>query len=163
MSNSVVENQTKQVEAFLQDVVSVMTEYMNHHTIISLLEESENGNKEYYEGLLAGMRRLLVFCEEGLDACRVLVKSTPFRKGAAERMLYKIYHQVICEFFTPKNDYWYENSRSAYTGKNAIAFTMTPPFSVQQLMKSLEGKFQAMREELEYYETDYQTKMIQSQ
>jgi hypothetical protein len=61
MSNSVVENQTKQVEAFLQDVVSVMTEYMNHHTIISLLEESENGNKEYYEGLLAGMRRLLVF------------------------------------------------------------------------------------------------------
>ena len=27
-------------------------------------------------------------------------------------------------------------------------------------MKNLEGKFQLMREELEYYETDYQTKML---
>ena len=27
-------------------------------------------------------------------------------------------------------------------------------------MENLEGKFQLMREELEYYETDYQTKML---
>ncbi|MFD3446164.1 DUF3907 family protein [Microbacteriaceae bacterium 4G12] len=162
MSNSIVETQTKQVELFLQDAVVTLTEYANHHTITSIMEETEEGKKEYYEGLLAALRRLLVFCEEGLDACRVLLQSSEFRKSAAERTLYKIYHQVISEFFSPKNDYWYENSRSAYTGKNAIAFPMTPPPSVQQLMKALEGKFQTIREELEYYETDYQTKMIQS-
>ncbi|MCP8968708.1 YpuI family protein [Ectobacillus ponti] len=163
MSNSIVENQTKQVESFLQETVTAMTHYLNHHTIGSLLGEAEEGNQPYYEGLLATMRRLLVFCEEGLDACRVLLQSKPFRKGAAERMLYKIYHQVICEFFSPKHDQWYENSRSAYTGRNAIAFHMAPPPSLKELIRSLEGKFQAMREELEYYETDYQTKMIQSQ
>ncbi|MFX3624726.1 MAG: YpuI family protein [Ectobacillus sp.] len=163
MSNSVVENQTKQVEAFLQDVVTIMTDYVNHHTITSLLAEVKEGDKKYFEGILASLRRLLVFCEEGLDACRVLLKSSSFRKNAAERTLFKIYHQVISEFFSPKNDYWFENSRSAYTGKNAIAFPLTPPPSVKELMRTLEGKFQTMREELEYYETDYQTKIIQSQ
>ena len=39
-------------------------------------------------------------------------------------------------------------------------FQQTPPASLEQVMKSLEGKFQLMREELEYYETDYQTKML---
>ncbi|EAO51885.1 Hypothetical protein RBTH_01895 [Bacillus thuringiensis serovar israelensis ATCC 35646] len=90
----------------------------------------------------------------------VLLNSQPFRKTAAEKILYKIYHQVIAEFFSPKSDYWYENSRSAYTGKNSIVFQQTPPASLGQVMKSLEGKFQLMREELEYYETDYQTKML---
>jgi hypothetical protein len=163
MSNTIVYNQTKQVAAFLHEVVTVMTEYVNNHTITSLTEETEHANKPYYEGLLSGIRRLLVFCEEGLDACRVLLQSEPFRKNGAERTLFKIYHQVIAEFFSPKNDYWYENSRSAYTGKNAITFTMTPPPSIQKLMKELEGKFQTIREELEFYETDYQTKIQQSQ
>ncbi|WP_028400443.1 DUF3907 family protein [Ectobacillus panaciterrae] len=162
MSNSIVENQTKQVEVFLQEVVAIMTEYANHHTITSLLTEEREGDKLYFEELLATVRRLLVFCEEGLDACRVLLKSSPFRKNAAEHTLYKIYHQVVAEFFSPKNDCWFENSRSAYTGKNAIAFPALSPSSIQDLMKILEGKFQAMREELEYYETDYQTKIIQS-
>lgn len=162
MSNSIVENQTKQVEVFLHEVVTVLTEYVNHHTIISLLEEERNGDRTYFEGLMAALRRLLVFCEEGLDACRVLLKGSQFRRNAAERTLYKIYHQVISEFFSPKNDYWFENSRSAYTGKNAIAFPQLTPPSIQNLTKLLEGKFQAMREELEYYETDYQTKMMQS-
>ena len=39
------------------------------------------------------------FCEEGQDACFVLLNSQPFRKTAAEKILYKIYHQVIAEFF----------------------------------------------------------------
>ncbi|TKI93727.1 DUF3907 family protein, partial [Bacillus cereus] len=43
---------------------------------------------------------------------------------------------------------------------NSIVFQQTPPASLEQVMKSLEGKFQLMREELEYYETDYQTKML---
>lgn len=160
MSNLMVENQTQQVSEFLKEVITVMTDYVNHHTLPSLLEESPEGNKDYYEGLLSALRRLLVFCEEGLDACLVLLSSQPFRKTAAEKTLYKIYHRVIAEFFSPKNDQWYENSRSAYTGKNSIVFQQIPPYSITKVMKELEGKFQTMREELEYYETDYQTKVL---
>ncbi|MGR5874378.1 DUF3907 family protein [Bacillus pacificus] len=45
-------------------------------------------------------------------------------------------------------------------GKTPSFFQQTPPASIEQVMKNLEGKFQLMREELEYYETDYQTKML---
>lgn len=161
MSNLMVENQTRQVTVFLEEVIEVITKYVNNHTLPLLLEETPEGDEQYFAGLLASIRRLLVFCEEGLDACCVVMNNEPFRKNAAQRTLYKIYHQVIAEFFSPKNDYWYENSRSAYTGKNSIAFQKQPPFSIERMMQELEGKFQMLREELEYYETDYQTKMIQ--
>jgi hypothetical protein len=162
MSNSIVYSQTQQVEQFLQDVVLVVREYLNETNIKMLTEEGTDEHKAYYEGILGSLRRLLVFCEEGLDASRILLKSNPFRKSAAENTLYAIYHQCIAEFFSPKSDLWYENSRSAYTGKNAITFTTEPPASIKSLLASLESKFQTMREDLEYYETDYRTKMMQS-
>ncbi|MGR5908305.1 DUF3907 family protein [Bacillus paranthracis] len=160
MSNLMVENQTEQVSMFLEDVIHLITNYVNYHTLPSLLEETPAGNEQYYKGLLASIRRLLVFCEEGHDACFVLLNSQPFRKTAAEKILYKIYHQVIAEFFSPKSDHWYENSRSAYTGKNSIVFSTNTTCICRGSNEELEGKFQLMREELEYYETDYQTKML---
>jgi hypothetical protein len=108
------------------------------------------------------LRKLLVYCEEGLDACSVILQSEPFQKATAEKTLYRIFHQCIEEFFSPKNDAWFEDSRSAYTGRNSIKFYKAVPESVQELVKGLEGEFQRVREELEYYETDYRTKMIQS-
>jgi len=66
------------------------------------------------------------------------------------------------EFFSPKNDAWYEDSRSAYTGRNSIKFYKEVPESLRQLVKGLEGEFQRIREDLEFYETDYRTKIIQS-
>ncbi|MDG4656050.1 DUF3907 family protein [Ectobacillus antri] len=162
MTNVIVENQTKQVELYLREVIDILTEYANNHTIGAIHDEAPQGDIVYYKELLATVRRLLVYCEEGSDACKVVIMSVPFRKQAAERILYKIYHQVIAEFFSPKNDCWFENSRSAYTGKNAIAFPRQAPPSIQLLLKKLEGKFQHLREELDYYETDYQTKITQS-
>ena len=64
------------------------------------------------------------------------------------------------EFFTPRSDVWYEDSRSAYTGAHAIRFQKDAPASVDNLLKNLEGSFQRIREELDYYENDYRTKMM---
>lgn len=162
MGNNIVKSQTEQVEIFLKETVSKLNAFLNNMTITSLVAEN-NGDKVYYESLLTNLRRLSVFCEEGLDACQVVLADENFRKAAAEKTLYRIYHQCIEEFFSPKNDAWYENSRSAYTGKNSIIFRKTPSTSIESLLASLEGGFQSVREELEYYETDYRTKMIQSQ
>ncbi|MFD1738816.1 YpuI family protein [Bacillus salitolerans] len=163
MGNTIVQNQLKQVESFLQDTVTLISAYLDDTTISSLQSElNSTTNGDYCKLLLSGLRRLVVFCEEGLDACQVVLRNEPFRKPAAEKTLYKIYHQCIEEFFSPKNDVWHENSRSAYTGKNAIKFAEEAPSSTQLLFSKLEGKFQGVREELEYYETDYRTKMAQS-
>lgn len=162
MSNSIAHSQSILVRDFLDHVVKEIGSYLNKTTMESLLTEEPDGKLNHYDGILASLRRLYVFCDEGLDACNVILNAEEFRKAASEKTLYWIYHQCIQEFYSPKNDKWFEDSRSAYTGKNAIKFYETTPESIKKLMASLEKDFQEIREELEYYETDYRTKILQS-
>ncbi|MFZ3588583.1 DUF3907 family protein [Bacillus sp. DJP31] len=162
MGNDIVHSQIEQVEQFLKDTVVLVSDFLNETTISSLKNEGSLEQEKYYKLLLSGLRKLVVNCEEGLDACQVVLLNNSFLKPVAEKTLYRIYHQCIEEFFSPKSDVWAENSRAAYTGKNAITFSEKAPESIQLLFSKLEGKFQGIREELEYYETDYRTKMLQS-
>ncbi|SEM86583.1 Protein of unknown function [Mesobacillus persicus] len=161
MGNKIVETQIKEVKDFLGQTVSSLEDFLNTTTLESL-EAEESGNDEYYKRVLSTIRKLTVYCEEGLDACQVIDKAQPFSKAAAEKTLYRIYNHCIEEFFSPKSDAWYEDSRSAYTGKNSIKFREGIPMSLRKLVASLEADFQKIREELEYYETDYRTKMLHS-
>ncbi|WP_282172695.1 YpuI family protein [Cytobacillus firmus] len=161
MGNSIVKSQMEDVKNFLGNSVAAFEDFLNNTTIKDL-EAEQQVNANYYKSILSHVRKLLVYCEEGLDASTIILKSEPFQKGAAEKTLYRIYHQCIEEFFSPKNDAWFENSRSAYTGKNSIQFHDEVPDSLKSMFRQLEGEFQRVREELEYYETDYRTKMIQS-
>ncbi len=161
MGNTLVKSQLKEVEEFLTSTIGIIEGYLNETT----LSQINAGNKEelpYHKLVLSNLRKLLVFSEESLDACKIILQSEPFPKAAAEKTLYRIYHQCIVEFFSPKNDAWYEDSRSAYTGRNSIKFYKEVPDSLRQLVKGLEGEFQRIREDLEFYETDYRTKIIQS-
>nr|MDF9458717.1 DUF3907 family protein [Bacillus pumilus] len=74
--------------------------------------------------------------------------------------LHRIYNQCIEEFFTPKKDTWYEDSRSAYTGKSNIVFHHEVSAEIKRLFSSLEKDFLAMREELEYTTSHQQMKMV---
>ncbi len=161
MGNSLVKSQLNDVGSFLSTTIKSLENYLNETTITQMNQHLE-GDAGYYKLILSNLRKLLVYCEESLDACNVILQSEPFQKAAAEKTLYRIFHQCIEEFFSPKNDAWFEDSRSAYTGKNSIKFYKKVPDDLQQLVKGLEGEFQRIREELEYYETDYRTKMIQS-
>lgn len=161
MGNKIVETQIKEVKDFLGQTVLSLEGFLNTTTLDSL-EAEESGNDEYYKRVLSTIRKLTVYCEEGLEACQVIDKAQPFSKAAAEKTLYRIYNHCIEEFFSPKSDAWYEDSRSAYTGKNSIKFRESIPMSLRKLVASLEADFQKIREELEYYETDYRTKMLHS-
>ncbi|MBM7701673.1 DUF3907 family protein [Metabacillus iocasae] len=162
MGNTMVKSQLELVEQKLLISKESLNAFLNNTTITSLQHEQKE-DLETYKLLLSSLRRLAVFCEEGLDACHVITHTEPFRKAAAEKTLYRIYHQCIEEFFNPKHDLWFEDSRSAYTGRNSIKYRFVPPTSISKLMVSLESDFQLMREELQFYETDYITKMKQSQ
>lgn len=160
LGNSMVKVQVVDVKVFLEKTVTGLESFLNSTTIDQLVADKQ-GDETYYKSILSNLRKLLVNCEEGLDACSVILQSETFPKGAAEKTLYRIYHKCIEEFFSPKNDVWFEDSRSAYTGKNSIKFQMDVPDRILQLLKGFEGDFQQIREELEYYETDYRTKMVQ--
>jgi hypothetical protein len=161
LGNSIVKSQLEDVRNFLGNTVDRLEQFLNE-TTYSKLQQEKSGDETYYKGLLSSIRRLLVNCEEGLEACQIVLKNEVFHKAAAEKTLYRIYHQCIEEYFAPKSDRWFEDSRSAYTGKNSIKFHSEVPESITAPLKDLEGGFQAIREELEFYETDYRTKMMQS-
>lgn len=161
MGNTLVNTQLNDVKLFLSKAILTIENFLNDTTIKQFKLEIEEDQK-YLQLIFSNLRKLVVFSEEGLEACSVILQSEPFQKATAEKTLYKIYHQCIEEFFAPKNDAWFEDSRSAYTGKNAIKFYREVPEPIKQLVRNLEGGFQQIREELEYYETDYRTKMMQS-
>lgn len=161
LSNSMLQTQLEEAMMFLENAVSLVGEYLNEKNY-HLLQQELSGDEQYYKSLLSNMRRLEVFCADGHEACKIVLNNEIFHKGAAEKTLYRIYHQCIEEFFSPKNDAWYEDSRSAYTGRNSIKFHKNVPASFMHLTNQLESGFQSLREDLEYYETDYRTKMLQS-
>lgn len=161
MGNTIVKSQMEDVKIFLAKTIAELEDYANENTLSGLLSENQ-GDKEYYKLLLANLRKLLVYSEEFWDSCTVILQSETFPKAAAEKTLYRIYHQCIEEFFSPKNDAWFEDSRSAYTGNNSIKLRQNAPNSLTMLLAGLEGEFQRVREDLQYYETDYRTKMMQS-
>jgi uncharacterized membrane protein YcgQ (UPF0703/DUF1980 family) len=161
MGNTLVKTQLNDVKGFLGRTIEILEEYLNETTLSQLNLDNEEDRK-YHKLIFSNLRKLIVYSEEGLDACSVILQGSTFQKAAAEKTLYKIYHQCIEEFFSPKNDAWFEDSRSAYTGRNSIKFYRNVSEDIVNTVKSLESEFQRIREELEYYETDYRTKMIQS-
>lgn len=161
MGNMIVESQINEVTKHLAKTIHSIEQFLNE-TTLDMLVNDHIDKLDYYKLFLSQCRKVLVYSEEGFDEAQIIQKATPFPKQIAEKILYKIYHQCIEEFFSPKSDVWYEDSRAAYTGKNAICFRqeVTPP--IHLLFQQLEGGFQYLREELEYYETDYKTKLLQS-
>ncbi len=161
MGNSIVKAQVGEVMLFLGETVQILEDFLNQTTLDDF-KQGASEDTDYHKSLLSNLRRLEVYCTEGLEACKIINKNKTFHKGAAEKTLYTIYHQCVEEFFSPRNDVWFEDSRSAYTGKNSIKFHQEVPDSFKGLVKELESGFQTIREDLEYYETDYRTKMLQS-
>jgi hypothetical protein len=161
MGNMIVEAQIDDVTKHLVKTIDYLERFLNDTTLDMLVNDHKD-KFEYYKVFLSQCRKILVYSEEGYEEAKMIQKVTPFPKQIAEKTLYKIYHQCIEEFFSPKSDVWYEDSRAAYTGKNAICFREEVSSSIHQLFLQLEVSFQHLREELEYYETDYKTKLLQS-
>ncbi|MCY8909419.1 DUF3907 family protein [Bacillus atrophaeus] len=151
MGNSMVKTQTKETGEFLSKVVTTVNNYLNQTTLSSMQADLPL-EEEYCRDVLSTLRRMSVFCEGGAEACRLLLHHEPFQDKRAENTLYKVYHQCIEEFFMPKKDTWFENSRAAYTGNSAIQFYQAVPASLQELLTALSPDFLHMREELAHYE-----------
>lgn len=161
MGNDLVKQQLQFTMENMKDISKEIRAFLNGIRLVDLMAEKPETSKADFELILDQFRRLLVFFEEGRESGNLLLRSENFRKGAAEKTLYWIFHQCVEEFFQPHYDVWYEDSRAAYTGKNAIRFRNEVPDSIKTMVKNIEGPLQAVREELEYYETDYRTKIKQ--
>ena len=90
MGNDLVESQLTLAKDTLTTICDKLAYYLNETTITEMLNEGQESEKEYYQSLLSSIRRVLVFCEEGTEACEVILNGKTFRKVAAEKTLFWI-------------------------------------------------------------------------
>ncbi len=149
MTTTLLRAETEKAAVFLENIVKKLTDYVNSTTIDSLRQEGVFDHS-YLLGLLKATRRLLVFCEEGLDACKNILQTASCEEEFMKQVLDKIYFQCIERFFHPKNDVWYENSRSSYSDEHCIVFRKTVPPTYSSFIYSIELEFQLIREQMEH-------------
>ncbi|AOM82755.1 DUF3907 family protein [Salisediminibacterium beveridgei] len=163
MGNELVKEQLVSTVELLKKTSDDIRFFLNEESIHSILGNMEEAKQEDVELILDQLRRLLVYFDEGRESGQLLLTSEKFRKNAAEKTLFWVFHQCVEEFFQPHYDVWYEDSRAAYTGKNAIRFRSEVSDNLKNLIRSIEGPLQEIREDLDYYETDFRTKMKQQE
>lgn len=163
MGNELVKEQLETTVTLLKETSLNIRTFLNQETVASQVKNAAGSSQEDIELLFDQLRRLLVYFDEGMESGQLLLKSEKFRKTAAEKTLFWVFHQCVEEFFQPHYDVWYEDSRAAYTGKNAIHFRTEVSEQLKELIRSIEGPLQEMREDLDYYETDFRTRLRQQE
>lgn len=144
----------------LKKVSMELEKFLNQVTLSSLVEQSGDPEEyeTYYRHYLSDFRHLLVYCENAYEKLGVCLRRARFNPEFAEEALYKVYHSCITNFYYPKGEVYDEDGRYSYTGQDCIIFRKTVTPELQNLTLSLSRVFEQMREELQYYETDYITK-----
>lgn len=145
----------------LKEVNRMLEEFLNYNHVPKLLEESsrEEGMEQYVKEYLSDLRHLLVSCEIGYEKVSLVLRRARFNEEFAEKVLHEVVHVCIYNFYYPKNEVYEEDGRYSYTHHDAIQFRKPPADSLRKLTISLSKIFEELRDELEYYETDYETRM----
>ncbi len=159
MLSADIRDLTETASERLKAAVLLLEPFLNNNGMMQLTDGDEtDAAKEYYSGLLADLRHLLVFCEVHIDKLWVLHRRTQSSDEHAARALYEVYHQCVNAFYYPKHECYSEDGRYAYTGQDAMRFRYKPDSNVRILVLELAKTFEELRDELAFYESDYMTK-----
>ncbi|CAG7620221.1 YpuI family protein [Paenibacillus allorhizosphaerae] len=152
-----VKNVCETTRTKLSEAIGKMETFLNGHALQQLNTDNDEAMEEFYKGFLTDTRHLLVFCEVAYEKLGVALRRPNFNVDYSEKVLYEVYHNCVNSFFYPKNECYSEDGRYAYTGQDAIRFRKKPVRVVRDLTIELSKLFEALREDLSYYETDYIT------
>lgn len=141
----------------LKEVCEKLEHFLNHSSLPQLLSRNTGATEEYYKGYLSDLRYLLVHCEVAYEKLGVALRRPKFNIDYSEKILYEVVHTCVYNFFYPRSEAYEEDGRRAYTGKDAIKFREEPASELMEVTISLSKIFEYLREELNYYETDYIT------
>jgi len=144
----------------LKKVSMELERFLNQVTLASLVEKSGDPEEynAYYRTYLSDLRHLLVYCENTYEKLGVALRRARFNEEFAEEVLHQVYHLCVNNFYYPKGEVYDEDGRYSYTGQDAIIFRKQVTPELKQLTLSLSKVFEQLRDDLQYYETDYITK-----
>ncbi len=144
----------------LKKVGMELERFLNQVTLASLVQKSGDPEEyeTYYRNYLSDLRHLLVYSENAYEKIGVCLRRARFNEEFAEEALYQVYHTCVNNFYYPKGEVYDEDGRYSYTGQDAIIFRKEVTPELRALTVSLSKVFEQMRDDLQYYETDYITK-----
>ncbi len=144
----------------LKKVSMELERFLNQVTLAGLVSQSGDPEEyeDYYRSYLSDLRHLLVYCENAYEKLGVCLRRSRFNEEFAEEVLYQVYHTCVNNFYYPKGEVYDEDGRYSYTGQDAIIFRKNVTPELRNLTLSLSKVFEQLRDELQYYETDYITK-----
>ncbi|MCS1350082.1 YpuI family protein [Mechercharimyces sp. CAU 1602] len=159
--------QTKQLcemtRQSLKEVNEQLAAFLDYTHIPQLIAESGTATEkevemeQYYRHFLSDLRHLNVSCEMAYETISLVLRRAKFNREFADKVLYEVVHTCIYNFYYPRHECYEEDGRYTYTGQDAIRFRYPPAPSLHKVTISLSKAFEGLREELEYYETDYMT------
>ncbi|WP_131924437.1 DUF3907 family protein [Hazenella coriacea] len=143
----------------LRNAKEQLENFLNYNSVHELMEEnsSDPDTEKYICEFLSDLRHLVVVCELGYEKISLVLRRATFSEDFANKVLGEIVHSCVYGFYYPRNEVYEEDGRYSYTAQDAIRFREATPSSLQQLVFSLSKIFEYLRDELEYYETDYFT------
>lgn len=143
----------------LKKVCMELEKFLNQTSLPQLVQSSPDPEEyeSYFRNYLSDFRHLLVNCENAYERLGITLRRAKFNKEFAEENLYLVYHTCVNLFFYPKGEVYEEDGRNSYTGRDAILFHKQVPPELKNLTLGLSKTFEFLRDELQYYETDYVT------
>ncbi|AMA72431.1 MULTISPECIES: DUF3907 family protein [Aneurinibacillus] len=143
----------------LKKVCMELEKFLNTTTLNQLVQASSDPEQyeSYYRDYLSDLRHLLVNCENAYEKLGICLRRARFNKEFAEEALYLVYHTCVNLFFYPKGEVYEEDGRNSYTGRDAIIFHKEVTPELKALTLGMSKVFEYLRDELQYYETDYVT------
>ncbi|HBI04431.1 MAG TPA: DUF3907 domain-containing protein [Paenibacillaceae bacterium] len=143
----------------LKKVCMELEKFLNNTSLPQLVSASSQPEEyeTYYKNYLSDLRHLLVNSENAFERLGITLRRAKFNKEFAEENLYLVYHTCINLFFYPKGEVYEEDGRNSYTGRDAIIFHKEVTPELKALTLGLSKQFEYLRDELQYYETDYVT------
>lgn len=143
----------------LKKVCMELEKFLNATTLAQLVQSSPDPEQyeAYYRNYLSDLRHLLVNSENAYEKLGICLRRAQFNKDFAQEVLYLVYHTCINTFFYPKGEVYEEDGRNSYTGRDAIIFHKEVTPELKALTLGISKVFEYLRDELQYYETDYVT------
>ena len=143
----------------LKKVSMELEKFLNATTLAQLVQSSPDPEQyeAYYRDYLSDLRHLLVNSENAYEKLGICLRRAQFNKDFAQEVLYLVYHTCINTFFYPKGEVYEEDGRNSYTGRDAIIFHKEVTPELKALTLGMSKVFEYLRDELQYYETDYVT------
>ncbi|WP_194840812.1 DUF3907 family protein [Filobacillus milosensis] len=145
-------SQAESINDQLKLIETELHEFLDFSSIDKLINLNKHIDIEYVQAIFREFRYLAVYCGEGRNAIDKLIQSKNVEQDIVDRVYKGIYRKCVLEFFSPKDEVWYEDSRASYRNKCSIDFQTDPSDPIVQTMEKIEPYFHKLREDLDYLE-----------